>query len=255
MLKSFTMSQAPWLNWHLIWGGTNSSPACLQVTKIWGLGGFFGVCCVCYCSGVFLGRKYFIFNISSFVFSTNVHSKVFCSAIILPLSKLWYRYLIPSFPKVSPQSFSSVIYCMLERLLWKQWYAGIPFHTDALFSVDINVRVVRYLYNFNTEIWGFFRFFILTLFLSSLSSHLVHEIINVVWAFIQEKALSSTFTLFSLCMRNFFPLALLWAISHNCILAKLFHEAPRIYWVHVFIFFPSKDYLSPAILLGKRTYH
>jgi len=68
-----------------------------------------------------------------------------------------------------------------------------------------------------------------TLFLSSLSTSLVYEIINGVWTSIQEKALSSTFKLFNLCIRNFFPLALLWAISHSCILAKLFHEASRIY--------------------------
>lgn len=148
--------------------------------------------------------------------------------------------LLPRSPQIAPQCFPSVTYCMLEKfLLWEQWHANSvgtqPFPhliADAPCSVDFDVRVVRYLfiiYNFNTEVLGFFRISSLTLFLSSLSSYLVHEIINVVWISIQEKALSSTFKLFSLCIRIFFPLALLWAISHSCILAKLFHEASRIY--------------------------
>lgn len=135
-----------------------------------------------------------------------------------------------------------------RRFLWKQGHAGRvgahPFThpiADAPCSVDLNVRIMRCLHNVIILIQrfrGFLQDFQL-LFLSSLSSYFVHEIIHVVWTSIQEKALSSTFKLFSFAWGIFFPLALLWTISHSCIWAKIFHEASRIYWIHMFIlFFP-----------------
>lgn len=71
------------------------------------------------------------------------------------------------------------------------------------------MRGMRQNYNINTVIrmlggLGDFQFFQLTLFLT-LSNYSVHEIINGVWTSTQEKTLSSTFKLFSLCMRIFFP--------------------------------------------------
>lgn len=120
-------------------------------------------------------------------------------------------------------------------------WVHIPLHTPLLMFHTLWISTWESWDIFNViilihRLGGFFQEFQL-LFLSSLSSYFVHEIIHVVWTSIQEKALSSTSKFFSLCMRKFFPLALLWTISHSCIWAKIFHEASRIYWVHMFILF------------------
>lgn len=184
MVRSFTVGQAPWLSWHPVGRGCKLFFCLVSNDRDLGVG---RVLCVVF---FFLGRKYFILNISSFdVLSIKVRSNVQRSFWPWGKGGIWGYF--HDLPKQRRKASPVWLIACWRSFLWEQWHANSvgthPFPhliANAPCSVDFNVRVVRYffiIYNFNTEVLEVLGISSLTLFLSSLSSYSVHEIINVVW--------------------------------------------------------------------------